>query len=93
MEWENALKDIFLCVIPNIAPFPFGKTISTIYFDHTFIKEMDTISKEHGFWAKLMTVVIKQAETESNVKTIAKRLIDALKTQIRKLVILAVPFC
>jgi hypothetical protein len=43
-------------------------------------KKMDTISKENGFWAKLMSDVIKQAKTESGVKTIAKRLIDAPKT-------------
>jgi hypothetical protein len=79
MEWENADKDITLYVIPNVAPLPFGKTISSFYFDNAFIKEMDTISKEHGFWEKLMTDIIKQVETESDVKTIAKRLIDAPK--------------
>jgi hypothetical protein len=42
---------------------------------------MDTISKEHGFWAKLMSDVIKQTKTERNVKTIAKRLIDAPEMQ------------
>jgi hypothetical protein len=76
-EWENAIKDIALCVIPNLAPLPFGKTISSINFDDSFINKMDTISKSHDFWEKLINDVIEQAETESNVRTIAKWLIDA----------------
>jgi hypothetical protein len=43
-----------------------GKAITSIYFDDVFIEEMDTISKEHGFWAKLMSDIIEQAETDSN---------------------------
>ncbi len=43
---------------------------------------MATISKHHGMWAKLMGEVIDQAVTnESNVPTIAKRLLDSSGTR------------
>ncbi len=38
---------------------------------------MEKLSEEHGFWARMMNLAIKQADTESDVTTIVKRMIDA----------------
>jgi hypothetical protein len=71
-------------VIPNLSPLPFQAKIKQTLFDDAFIKEMGMISKYHGMWAKLMAEVIDQAMTkESNVPTIAKRLIDSSGTRNR----------
>jgi hypothetical protein len=67
-----------MLVIPNLSPLPFGKKIEQTSFDDAFIKEMATISKDHGVWEKLMSEVIDQAVTnKSDVPTIAKRLLDS----------------
>jgi hypothetical protein len=42
---------------------------------------MSTISIEHKFWAKLMSNVIEQAETDSKVKTIVTRLVKSINKQ------------
>jgi hypothetical protein len=69
---------------PNLSPLPFGAKIEQTLFDDALIEEMGTISKYHGMWAKLMAEVINQAVTkESNVPTIAKRLINSSGTRIR----------
>jgi hypothetical protein len=82
-EWESTEHDITLCVVPILDPIPFGKNIESISFDDLFIKEMSSISIEHGFWAKLMSNVIEQAERDSEVKTILKRLVKSTDKQNR----------
>jgi hypothetical protein len=80
-EWEFAEDDIALCVVPVLAPIPFGKYIEFISFDDSFIKEMSSISIEHGYWAKLMSNNIEQAKTDSKVKTIVIRLVKSSNKQ------------
>jgi hypothetical protein len=83
-NYEDYPHKISMWVIPNLSPLPFGAKIEQTLFDNAFIKEMGTISKYHGMWAKLMAEVIKQAVTkESDVPTIAKRLIDLSGTHNR----------
>jgi hypothetical protein len=82
-EGEFAEHDIALCVVPILAPIPFGKLIESISFNDLFIEEMSLISIEHGFWDKLMFDVIEQAETDSEVKTIVTRLIESSNKQNR----------
>ena len=77
-NYQNYPHKISMLVIPNLSPLPFGKKIEQTSFNDAFIEEMATISKDHGVWAKLMSKVIDQAVTnESNVPTIAKRLLDS----------------
>jgi hypothetical protein len=80
-EWESTEHNIALCVVPVLAPIPFGKNIMSISFDDSFIKEMSLISIEHGFWANLMSDIIEQAKTDSKVKTIVKRLVESSNKQ------------
>jgi hypothetical protein len=35
------------------------------------------MSEEHGFWARMMNLILEQANTESDVTTIVKRMINA----------------
>jgi hypothetical protein len=59
-----------------------AEKIEQTSFDDAFIKEMATISKHHGMWAKLMGEVIDQAVTnKSDIPTIAKRLLDLFGTR------------
>jgi hypothetical protein len=64
-------------VIPILAPVPFGKRIESTIFDKSFVDEMEKLSEEHGFWARIMNLAIKQADTESDIPTIVKRMLDA----------------
>ena len=64
-------------MIPILAPFPFSKRIKSTIFDESFVDEMEKLSEEHGFWARIMNLAIKQADTESDVTTIIKRMLDA----------------
>jgi hypothetical protein len=38
---------------------------------------MEKLSEEHGFWARIMNLAIEQADTESDITTIVKRMLDA----------------
>jgi hypothetical protein len=83
-NYENYPHKISMWVILNLSPLPFGGKIEQTSFDDAFIKEMATISKHHGMWAKLMGEVIDQAITnKSDVPTIAKRLLDSSGTRNR----------
>jgi hypothetical protein len=64
-------------VIPILAPVPFGKRIESTIFDESFVDEMEKLSEEHGFWARIMNLAIKQADTESDITTIIKRMLNA----------------
>jgi hypothetical protein len=80
-NYENYPHKISMLVIPNLSPLPFGKKVEQTSFDDAFIKEIATISKDHGVWAKLMSKVNDQAVTnKSNVPTIAKRLLHSSGT-------------
>jgi hypothetical protein len=81
-EWEFAEDEIALCVVPILAPIPFGKNIESTFND-SFIKEIILISVEHGFWAKLMSNVTEQAKTDRKVKTIVSRLVKSSVKQNR----------
>jgi hypothetical protein len=83
-NYENYSHEISMWVIPNLSPLPFGAKIEQTSFNDAFNKEMGTISKYHGMWAKLMAEVIDQAATkESDVPTITKRLINSSGTRNR----------
>jgi hypothetical protein len=76
-KWREAKNELALCVIPILAPVPFGKRIESTIFDESFVDEMEKLSEEHGFWARIMNLAIKQADTESDLTTIVKRMLNA----------------
>jgi hypothetical protein len=83
-NYEDYPHEISMWVSPNLSPLPFGAKIEQTLFNNAFIEELGTISKYHGIWAKLMAEVINQAVTkESNIPTIAKRLINLSGTRNR----------
>jgi hypothetical protein len=84
-NYEDYPHEISMWVIPNLSPLPFGAKIEQTSSNHdAFIEEMGRISKYHRMWAKLMAEVINKAVTkESDVPTIAKRLIDLSGTRNR----------
>jgi hypothetical protein len=53
--WEEVKNEIALIVIPNVAPLPFGEDIKSTILNDNFVEEMQSISVEHGFWAKMMS--------------------------------------
>jgi hypothetical protein len=63
-------------MIPMLAPILYGKGIESTVFDDDFINEMEKMSREHGFWARMMSNAIEQAETESDISTIVKSMLD-----------------
>jgi hypothetical protein len=75
--WKEAKKELALWMIPTLAPVPFGKRIKSTIFDDSFVNQMEKMSEEHGFWARMMNLILKQSNTESYVTTIVKRMIDA----------------
>ncbi len=70
--WKKSDKDLALCMIPMLAPIPYSKGIESTVFDDDFINEMEKMLRAHGFWARMMSNAIEQAETESDVSTIVK---------------------
>ncbi len=75
--WREAKNELALCVIPILAPVPFGIRIESTIFDEGFVDEIEKLSEEHGFWARIMNLDIKQADTGSDVTAIIKRMLDA----------------
>ncbi len=57
--WKEAKKELALCMIPILAPVSFGKRIESTIFDDSFINEMEKMSEEHGFWARMMNLVLE----------------------------------
>jgi hypothetical protein len=72
--WREAKNELALCVIPILAPVPFSKRIESTIFDESFVNEIEKLS---GFWTRIMNLAIKQADTESDITTIVKRMLDA----------------
>ena len=70
-------------MIPILAPIPFGKRIESTIFDDRFINEMEKMSEEHGFWARMMNLILEQANMESDVTTIINRMINAKTSTLR----------
>jgi hypothetical protein len=48
-DWEKAMTEIVLIVLPTVVPLPFGKEIESTSFDDSFVEEMEKISSKHGF--------------------------------------------
>jgi hypothetical protein len=76
-DWEQATTNIAIIAIPTLAPLLFGKEIESTIFDEKFAEEMQKISSKHGFWAKTMSNVLKQKETENDTDTIAGRVMSS----------------
>jgi hypothetical protein len=75
--WKEPKKELVLCMIPSLAPVLFGKRIESTIFDDNFVDKMEKMSEEHGFWARMMNLVLEQADTESGITAIVKRTINA----------------
>jgi hypothetical protein len=75
--WENAMQDIALIALPTLIPIPFGTYVESTIFDDAFMEEMNKISAEHGFWAKVMSDVFEQALLKEDSVTIAERLMSS----------------
>jgi hypothetical protein len=65
-EWEEANKEIALIVIPTLALLLYSMDIKSIILDNDFIEEMQQLSVEHGFWAKMMVDVHEQYASDFN---------------------------
>jgi hypothetical protein len=76
-NWDKATTGIVLIALPTVVPLPFGKEIESTSFDDSFLKEMETISSEHGFWARTMTDDIEQANTKNDTHTIVGQLLSS----------------
>ena len=72
-EWEATDKEITLIVIPTVAPLPYVADIKSTILNDNFIKEMQAISPEHGFWAKMMADAHEQYSTDFDTSTIVKK--------------------
>jgi hypothetical protein len=75
-DWEDATNEISLIAIPTLVPLPYGKEIESTTFDNDFVKEMQKISSKHGFWAKTMSDVIDQVETNNHTEIVFKKIIS-----------------
>ena len=73
--WENAEMDIALIALPTLISIPFGTGVQLTLFNKVFAEEMTKKSAEHGFWAKTMSNIFKQAQLNKDSLTIAERLI------------------
>jgi hypothetical protein len=76
-NWEKATTEIVFITLLTVVPLPCGKEFESTSFDDSFVKEMEKISSKHGFWARTMTDVIEQAETENDNHTIVGRLLSS----------------
>jgi hypothetical protein len=70
-------------MIPILAPFPFSKRIKSTIFDGSFVDEMEKMSEEHDFWARMINLILEQANMESDVTTIINRMINAKTSTLR----------
>jgi hypothetical protein len=81
--WKETKKELALCMIPILAPVPFSKRIKSTIFDDSILDEMEKMSEEHGFWARMMNLILKQANMKSDVTTIIKRMINVKTFTLR----------
>jgi hypothetical protein len=76
-DWEDATNKILLIAIPTFVPLPYGKEIESTTFDDGFAEEMQKISSKHGFWAKTMSNVIDQVETDNHTEIVIDKIISS----------------
>jgi hypothetical protein len=74
---EKATTEIVFIALPTVVPLPFGKEFESTSFDDSFVEEMEKISSKHGFWARTMTDIIKQAKRENDTHTIVGQLMSS----------------
>ncbi len=75
-NWEDATNKILLIAIPTLVPLPYGKEIESTTFNDNFVEEMQKISSKHGFWAKTMSNVINQVETDNHTEIVFNKIIS-----------------
>jgi hypothetical protein len=75
--WEIAMQDITLITLLTLVPIPFGTYVESTIFHDAFMEEMNKILAEHGFWAKAMSDVFKQALLNEDSVTIVERLMSS----------------
>jgi hypothetical protein len=75
--WENAMQDIALIALPTLVLILFGTYVESTIFNDAFMEEMNKILAEHGFWAKAMSDVFKQALLNEDSVTTAERLMSS----------------
>jgi hypothetical protein len=73
-EWQEAKKELALIVIPTMAPLPYGTDIKSTEIDDDFIDEMQKLSPEHGFWAKMMVDAHEQYASDFDTSQVVKNL-------------------
>ena len=73
-EWQEAKKELALIVIPTMAPLPYGTDIKSTDLDDDFIDEMQKLSPEHGFWAKMMVDAHEQYASDYDTSQVVKNL-------------------
>ena len=73
-EWQEAKKELALIVIPTMAPLPYGTDIKSTELDDEFIDEMQKLSPEHGFWAKMMVDAHEQYASDYDTSQVVKNL-------------------
>jgi hypothetical protein len=83
MEWEEANKEIALIIITTFALLPYGTDIKSTILDDNFIKEMQHLSFEHGFWAKMMVDTHEQYTSDFDASSVIQNLTTASMTSTR----------
>jgi hypothetical protein len=76
-DWKDATNKILLIPIPTLIPLPYGKKIESTTFDDNLVEEMQKISSEHCFWAKTMSNVINQVETNNHTAIVFNKIISS----------------
>jgi hypothetical protein len=76
-DWEFTSTEILLVAIPTQVPLPYNKEIKSTTRDDEFDGEMQGISNEHGFWAKTVHDIIKQAKLDNHTDTVFKRMTNS----------------
>jgi hypothetical protein len=82
-EWEEANKEIALIIIPTLALLPYGTDIKSTVLDDDFIEEMQQLSIEYRFWAKMMVNAHEQYASDFDTSLVIKNLTIASMTSTR----------
>jgi hypothetical protein len=82
-EWEEAKKEIALIVIPTLALLPYGTDIKSTILNDEFIKEMQQLFVQHGFWAKMMVDAHEQYASDFDTTSVIKNPTIASVTSAR----------
>jgi hypothetical protein len=83
-KWEEANKEISLIIIPTLALLSYGANIKPTVLDDNFIEEMQQLSIEHGFWAKIMVNVHEQYASDFVTSLVIKNLTIVSMTSTRQ---------